>query len=144
MVDPLSVSASIAGLITIADIVVRNGYKYIKAVKKKDTTVKSLIASVNLLSGTLHSLRNVAERLEGDSSSVEFTTQTHHVEACYQTLKRLMNLLDKFAGSKDQGILQSAAQKLRWPLTVSETEELEAEIEKHQRTLSLALQADEM
>ena len=64
MADPLSVSASVAGLITIADIVIRNGYKYITAVKNSDKAVASLVNEVNSLSGTLHSLRNIAEGLE--------------------------------------------------------------------------------
>jgi hypothetical protein len=56
MADQLSISASIAGLMTIADIVIRNGYKYVIAAKNADKAVASLIREVNSLSGTLHSL----------------------------------------------------------------------------------------
>jgi hypothetical protein len=128
MADPLSVSASVAGLITIADIVVRNGYKYIRLFKDADKSVGSLVLAVNLLSGTLHSLRNIAERLDSDNTSIGFTTQIHHVEACYQTLRKIMDLLDKFELSKTKGFLQTTAQKLRWPLTSSETKGLDAKL----------------
>ena len=144
MADPLSVSASVAGLITIADIIVRNGYKYVKLFKDADKSVGSLVSAVNLLSGTLHSLRNIAERLESDNASIRFATQIHHVDACYQTLRKIMDLLDKFELSKTKGFLHATAQRLRWPLTSSETKEMESQVDKHRRTLSLALQADEM
>jgi Fungal N-terminal domain of STAND proteins len=142
MADPLSISASVAGLITIADIVIRNGYKYIKAVKNADKAVVSLMYEVNLLSGTLHSLRNVAEGFENETVPFKFTTQIHHVEYCHQTLRKINGLLDTFDPSKAKGVLQTAAQRLRWPLSISETRELMAEVERHRTTLSLALQAD--
>ncbi|ERF71769.1 hypothetical protein EPUS_01684 [Endocarpon pusillum Z07020] len=144
MADPLSISASVAGLITVADIVIRNGHKYIKAVKNADKTVVSLMREVNLLSGTLHSLRNVAEGLEDEAESFRFTTKVHHVEYCYQTLRKINLLLENFELSKSKGVLHSAAQRLRWPLSVSETKELMAEVERHRTILGLALQADEM
>jgi len=140
----LSISASVAGLITIADIVIRNGYKYIKAVKNNDKAVVSLMNEVNLLSGTLYSLRNIAEGFECETVPFRFTTQIHHVEYCYQTLRKINDLLDSFELSKAKGVLHTAAQKLRWPLSVSETKELMAEVERHRATLSLALQADGM
>src|SRR5882757_424290 len=121
MADPLSISASIAGLMTIADIVIRNGYKYIAAVKDADKAVASLISEVNSLSGTLHSLRNIAEGLEGDDTPFNSTTQTHHVESCFRTLKKIDVLLAKFELSKTKGLVERAAQRLKWPLTHSET-----------------------
>jgi hypothetical protein len=144
MADPLSISASIAGLMTIADIVIRNGYKYIAAVKDANKAMASLINEVNLLSGTLHSLRNIAEGLEGESNPFVSTTQVHHVESCYRTLRKINDLLDKFELSKSQGFINHAKQRLRWPLTLSDTRALAAEVEKQRAILTLALNADEM
>ncbi|KAF7510128.1 hypothetical protein GJ744_007027 [Endocarpon pusillum] len=144
MADPLSISASVAGLITIADIVIRNGRKYIKAVKNADKTVISLMREVNLLSGTLHSLQNVVEGLQDEADSFRITTKVHHIAYCHQTLRKINLLLENFELSETRGVLHSAAKRLRWPLSVSETKELMAEVERHRTTLSLALQADEM
>lgn len=63
MAEGLSIAASIAGLISIADITFRRGYRYIRAAKDADKSIKALIDEVNNLSGMLHSLRNVAETL---------------------------------------------------------------------------------
>ena len=144
MTDPLSISASVAGLMTIADIVIRNGYKYITAVRDSDKAVASLINEVNALSGTLHSLRNIAEGLEGGDAPFISTTQIHHVESCYRTLRKVNELLDKFELSKTKSMVERAAQRLKWPLTHSETKTLASEVARHRETLSLALNADEL
>jgi hypothetical protein len=144
MAEPLSIAASIAGLMTIADIVIRNGYKYITAVRDSDKAVASLINEVNSLSGTLHSLRNIAEGLEGENAPFIPTTQVHHIESCYRTLRKISELLDKFELSKTKGLLDQAKQRLRWPLTHSETKALTAEVGRQRKTLNLALNADEM
>jgi hypothetical protein len=129
---------------TIADIVIRNGYKYIAAVRDSNKAVASLIYEVNSLSGTLHSLRNIAEGLEGEDAPFVSTTQVHHIESCYRTLRKISELLDKFELSKTKGLIERATQRLRWPLTNSETKTLVSEVSRHRQTLTLALNADEM
>jgi hypothetical protein len=144
MTDPLSISASIAGLMTIADIVIRSGYKYIKAVRESDKAVASLINEVNSLSGTLHSLRNIAEGLEGENAPFISTTQVHHVESCYRTLRKIHELLDKFELSKTKSRVERATQRLKWPLTHADTKTLVLEVARHRETVTLALNADEI
>ncbi|KAL5324553.1 hypothetical protein ACEPPN_009099 [Leptodophora sp. 'Broadleaf-Isolate-01'] len=144
MADPLSIAGSIAGLISIADVVIRKGYKYIAAVRDSDKAVSSLISEVNSLSGTLHSLRNVAEGLEGGSVRFSPATRIHHIESCFQTLKKIMAALHTFESSKGKGVIQRAAQRLKWPLSNPETKGLMTEVTRHRETLSLALNADEM
>lgn len=89
MADVLGVAASIDGLTSLADIVVRKGYKFLREVKDTEKKVKKIVDEVNALSGFLHSLNNVVERLEEDGSIFDPTTQIHYVEACYQTLVTL-------------------------------------------------------
>jgi hypothetical protein len=44
MADPLSISASVAGLITIAEAVIRRGYQYVKDAKDAGSQVSALIS----------------------------------------------------------------------------------------------------
>lgn len=58
-----------------------------------------------------------------------------------------MNLLEKCDPSSsdaDSNMRNRIKKKLQWPLSVSETKELVAEVEKHKSTLNLALTADGM
>jgi hypothetical protein len=144
MADGLSVAASVAGLITFADVVVRKGYKYAKAVKNAEKSLKALVDEVNKLSGILHSLKNVVERLECDSIQLEPTTQIHCVEACYQTLQKILKHLEEADPATAKSSYDANKLKLRWPITSSRTKDLLAEVERDVNVMTLAMNADEM
>lgn len=87
MTDPLSISASIAGLISIADIVTRRSFKYVKGVKNAKKEVEKLIAEVMHLFGVLNQLKLVACRFEDEQ--FEPTMQIHHIQSCYDLLEKI-------------------------------------------------------
>ncbi|TVY14283.1 Vegetative incompatibility protein HET-E-1 [Lachnellula arida] len=142
MAEVLSVAASVAGLISLADIVVGRGYKFLKAIKNAEKTVKSLVHKVNVLSGVLHSLSNTIQLLEEDEDSTDFdsTTQVHYIEACYQTLLKIQCSFEAALPSTPL----STGQKIRWPLKQSETKELLADVQRHKSTMILAMSVTEM
>ncbi len=143
MADPLSVSASISGLVTLADIVFRRTYKYVKAVKKASKEISSLSAEIGTLYGILSNLQLVSHQLEDET--FETTTRIHHIHSCYQTLEHVKSILDRNDTSllSDQR-LETFKRKLRWPFTSSEVKDLIVEIERHKTTLGLALNVDSM
>jgi hypothetical protein len=65
--DPLSVAASVAGLITIAETVVNRGFKLGKIAKNAEREIARLIAEVTNLFGVLHSLHLVVLRFEDEA-----------------------------------------------------------------------------
>ncbi|KAI4126477.1 MAG: hypothetical protein LQ338_003727 [Usnochroma carphineum] len=141
MADPLSVSASIAGLVTLADIVFRRTYLYVKAVKSAQKEISALSAEVGALYGILSNLRLVSRQLEEEL--FESTTRIHHIHSCYQTLEHVRSILgrDDTTSLRDQR-LETLKLKLRWPFTSSEVKTLVADIERHKATLGLALNVD--
>jgi hypothetical protein len=143
MSDPLSVAASIAGLITIADVVVRKSYQYLRSLQNVEKPAKKLIDEVNVLYGILRSLKNVAEYLESEDYKFDPATQIHYVHSCQQSLKRIQELLDKAEPSSTPRS-RNIKKKLKWPFAKDKTEELLAEIEHHKATMTLAMTADEM
>lgn len=66
--DPLSVSASIAGLLNTDDVVVRRLYKYIKAVRAAEKEISTLPMEIINLYGILSSLQLVASRFKNADS----------------------------------------------------------------------------
>lgn len=142
MGDPLSVAASVAGLITIAEVVIRNGYQYVKDAKDAGSQVAALISEVTNLFGVLHSLHLVACRFEDEK--FDSTMQIHHVQSCYLILEKIQKQLDKADPAKSRNPFDAARRKLHWPLSSSETKSLIAEVERHKATLSVALTADGM
>lgn len=62
--DPLSVAASIAGIISLADSVSRLTFRYVKAVKNAERDVQNLLGEVKSLADILRTLPAAALRLE--------------------------------------------------------------------------------
>jgi hypothetical protein len=141
--DPLSISSSISGLIMITNSIVTNGFKYLSEFKQGDETVKNLFHEVNLLFGTLHSLQNVAARLEREQSSISHTTRIHHINACNITLRKVEAQLEKVAAKRNTAT-DRTRQRVLWPLSKVETQNLLLEVERQKTSLSLALSVDEM
>lgn len=139
MADPLSIAASIAGVISLADIVFARTRKYISSAKNADKDVKYLSQEVLLLSGALHSLSKLAQALDADGLKDQQIEQLrmHHIAACHATLDEVWKKLKKF---EDNG----AKRKLVWPFVSDRTKELLAEISRHKENIDLALTADSM
>ena len=143
MADPLSVCASVAGLITIADLVFQRTFKYVKGVRAAPKTIARLSSEIGGLHGILHSVHLLLSQLEQEpfiSAIGPF-----HIASCEQTLQKIKTILDKHETTSDHvNKMQALKNSLKWPFSVAETEELIAEIERHKSTLSLALTADGM
>ncbi|PMD31117.1 hypothetical protein L207DRAFT_592050 [Hyaloscypha variabilis F] len=140
MAEVLGIADSVKGLTTIADAIVRKGFRYMKDVKDAEKTVEKLVEEVNNLSGVLHSLNNVVERLEEDDPDVDPATQIHYIESCYKTLKKIQDLFDEAVPTAPL----SKRDRLKWPLKKEHTKELLVEIGRHKATMILAMTAREM
>ena len=72
MFDGLSFAASIAGLASLADIVVTKGYKYIRSVKDCEAEVRKLIVEADVLCGVLTRLeKSLKEREDAVEADLE-------------------------------------------------------------------------
>ena len=141
MADPLSITASIAGLVTFADTIFCRIYKYVKAVKKAPKEISALSAEIGALYGVLSNLRLLSCQLEHEQAAS--TTRQHHIHSCFQTLEHVKSILDRDGTSllHDEKI-ETFKRRLKWPFKSSEVKELIAEIDRHKATLGLALNVD--
>ncbi|TVY83863.1 hypothetical protein LSUE1_G003249 [Lachnellula suecica] len=147
--DPLSISASIAGLVSITELIAGKSYKYIKEAKGATAEVKKLLVEITDLFGILNSLRLVASRYEHEDFS--YTLQSQHIHNCHVLLEKIKDRLDKADPTQVDKAKSSMHQKvatlrrtLIWPFSLSETKALIAEVASHKSTMSLALAADGM
>ena len=141
MADPLSVSASISGLVTLADILFRRTYQYIKAVKTAANEISALSDEIGSLHGILRRLCVVACQLE--DKNLARTTQIHHIDSCNHTLEHMKSILDRDDTSMLRGErLETLKRKMRWPFKSSEVKVLLEDIGRHKATLGLALNVD--
>lgn len=67
MADPLSITASIAGLVALADVVFSRTFRYVRAVQKASSEISALSSELGALYGVLCSVRSISMQLEGEA-----------------------------------------------------------------------------
>ena len=138
--DPLSISASVAGLITLTELIVSRGYEFLKGVKNAKTEINQLLVEITALFGVLQSLRLVALRFEGQS--YHSTLQFEYLQSCQKLVDRIHGHLKEALPEDADGHWRAAGKSLRWPLSNKDTKALIADVGRHKATLSLALNVD--
>lgn len=142
--DPLSLSASIAGLVSLAEVVFEAVFKYARAVKNARSDVQTLSEEINGLATILRSLKALAADLESDGDKFNPLLSAHLLNQPRGVLNkievRVKKGLDSFKKSKLDGILR----RLKWPFSESETKDLLDELSRHKSMITMALSADSM
>jgi hypothetical protein len=138
--DPLSVAGSVAGLISLGDVVFRTLYHYVKEVKNAEQEVLDLKNEVAALNGVLHNLHLIAQDLE-DSSVQHYSFRPDHINACLATLYKLNENINQ-TGLFHKGSIRTAIKKLTWPFKAANTKQFIEDIRQHRNSLSFALSAD--
>ena len=127
----MDAAASVAGLVTLADVILRRLYKYGSGVRDAPEEIKKLIAETSIFYGFLQSLKLVAEEISNEQS-----LQVVHlpfIQTCQKALEKVKTELDKH---------QSPVGRWKWPLSSEKTKRLLEDIERQKSTLSLALTAN--
>lgn len=142
----LDVAASIAGLISIADLLFSRTFKYTKTARNASKDIEKLANSIRSLTQLLHGLHLILLELEEESPETNF--RLHHINSCSTTLTRIREKLDKngYDAGPDEAhppkAKLSLLHKLKWPYSCSETKELVLEIERHMGVINVALSGD--
>ncbi|KAI1771159.1 ankyrin [Hypoxylon cercidicola] len=135
MADPLSIAASIAGLVTLADVVYDRLTKYIKAVQNAAKEAGDLAKEINLLGGALNSLSRLARSLDNASFGNQF--RMYHIDACSIILSDIEKKLKKFDNN-------SLKKKMMWPFSSGRVKEMLGDLSQHKQSINLALSANSM
>lgn len=144
MSDPLSVSASIAGLISIAEPVFRAVFRYARAAKNAKGDIQALADEINALTTILRSLQALALELEAEGDAFDPVLRIHYLNHYKKTLDKIKQRVEKATDSFNRSRLESIGRQLKWPFSASETEELLSELSRHKETITVALSADSM
>lgn len=129
MAEPLSIAASIGGVIALADLVyvrLKKIGKYAKKVKHAADDVETLAAEVGLISGTLHRLSLLAQALEGET--VDPTLRMEHIQGCCRVLAKIDKLVIKAQEDLEgSSTLDALQRKFKWPFSSSAVADLMGE-----------------
>lgn len=139
--DPLSVASGVAGLVTLAEVVISRTYNTIITCKHASEDSRKLLREVQTLAGILQSLVTLETKL--GATALQSHLPAAQVLACQTTLQNIRDKLEK-ADPKEEGIsfVQRTKRTLRWPIGASETDQYLVEMERHKSTFDLALSVD--
>ncbi|CAF3655339.1 unnamed protein product [Fusarium graminearum] len=104
MSDPLSLAASIAGLISLADVTFKYTYKFVRAAKDAKTDVSALADEINNLGSVLRVLEALASDMEAEGDQFDPTLRNHYLNHCFKALSRIemktKKAIERFVRSK--------------------------------------------
>ncbi|RBR25412.1 uncharacterized protein FIESC28_01849 [Fusarium coffeatum] len=145
MADPLSIAASIAGIISLTDAVFRYTFRYTRTVSGAKDEINRLSEEINSFSAVLRSLHALACDLQAQGQEFVTALRVEHLSQCEHTFEKVKKRLKKACGDLDgSSKLKLVARQLKWPFSASETKELLVDVSRHKNTISLATSADTM
>jgi hypothetical protein len=139
--DPLSIAASIAGLVTLADLVFRRSVSYVKAVKSSAGDLSRLATELRLLCGTLNDLSLLVTELEDEGDGDSIAIHSDHIGQCEKTLKEIKAKFPQLEPSKLR-TSERLTKKFFSPFSASEIEALITKLERSKSSFGLALGAN--
>jgi ankyrin repeat domain-containing protein 50 len=144
MADPLSVAASVTGLISLGIQVTQSLVDFYTAYKNQKSDVVHTTQKLNRLLDVLEILREQTDRtFEPDEHSLVHTIESY-IQACDDYIKELRTENNKFEKRTDntvKGAALTAARRVAYPFRQSTLQKLDEDIDETLAHLSLALQA---
>ncbi|KAI0103982.1 ankyrin repeat-containing domain protein [Nemania sp. FL0031] len=147
--DPLSISAAVAGLVTLAGTVFSLAANYIKDAKEAPKEAKDLLDEVKQFSVLLHHLSLVARELEiaikpGEEALQDSPNlQWHHIYDCQTILNRVETGLQRATDNLvSPSTFIKTRSRLKWPFSSDSTKEMIQTIQRYKQTINVALSAN--
>ncbi|KAF5548252.1 hypothetical protein FMEXI_4816 [Fusarium mexicanum] len=145
MADPLSMTASIAGIIALADLVFKTVFSYTYKAKEAKKDVESLKEEISGLSNALRILDALANELEAENGPRDVALNAKLLDQCRETLNAINQKVQKAIKDFDDARKWKAvSRQLKWPFSSSETKDLLESLSRYKATVSLAASADSL
>lgn len=145
MSDPLSLAASLAGLVSLCDTVFRHVYKYVRGVQGAKEEISKIAQELQSFTGILRSIQVLAQSLEEDGDPYDPAIRVHHVYHCEQTLNKINERVKRAVQKVEKGrSMGGVLQQLKWPFSRTETQEILEELERHKNSMNLGISTDSM
>ncbi|KAF5228271.1 hypothetical protein FANTH_14544 [Fusarium anthophilum] len=145
MADPLSMTASIAGIIALADLVFKTVFSYTYKAKEAKKDVESLKEEISRLSSALRILDALAYELEAENGPRDVALNAKLLDQCRETLNAINQKVQKAVKDFDDARKwKSVSRRLKWPFSSSETKDLLESLSRYKATVSMAASADSL
>jgi ankyrin repeat domain-containing protein 50 len=136
MADPLSATASVAGLLALTITTIQLSHAYISSVKSSTKTIKAYFSELELLKTVLQEFQKLAE--DDDTSEYVSFLDVSQSDACRKELDRLCAKLEKRSHG---GSLSQSLGRLTWPFSEEEVLRAVEALHRFQSSLHSILSA---
>jgi predicted patatin/cPLA2 family phospholipase len=146
MSDPLSVSASVAGLMSLVIVVVDTTFQYISSVRKAPTVVNSFFVELKQLKTVLmrfydltHDINQLL--LDNPTKKESFILCAMNIDACKAELEAVQRKFDKLTTAHGAS---KVLNRLKWPFIEGETLQLIERLQRYGNVFHMALAVDDL
>jgi hypothetical protein len=147
--DPFSLATGIAGLLSLAGTVAQMTFGFISDIKSYPEEFTKLVMGTREMCGILCTIKPAIDRVHVArtiSMGAELISGTvvkaEQLEACSQTLRKIMDLLDNTRRHKN-GSVRKVVDRVDWAIKKKDqAKTLLEELERHKSTFDLAFSAD--
>ncbi|KAJ0417567.1 hypothetical protein BJY00DRAFT_315856 [Aspergillus carlsbadensis] len=140
MADPISLAASVAGIVALATSIVQGGYKLYNTVKDCPKELNALLGEVSSLNGVLMGLKAVIEGLASSASAPPSVLDLQQLTDCRAALSEIHGILNQLSGAS--GRTRAAGTRVAWLWKQGEVQGLIERLERHKSTFALAISGD--
>lgn len=143
MADPLSIAASIAGLITLGTSIAQGGYSYLSAARAAPKEIVQLLNQTSALNIVLSQLLPISMIPISSSKShaLAALNQRGTLDECQAALNSISSLLSEFQQVEGH-TKTNVAKSLKWPFYQGKAERLVKRLDRLQNLLHLAIAVD--
>jgi hypothetical protein len=138
MADPLSISASVAGLLSLVITVADTTYQYVSTARNAPSAIAAMFAELQALKGVLIKLDDMTHK--SDRQSVN-SFPLVDMERCQGDLQKIQQKLKKRLGS---GGSMNPVQRLMWPFLEDNTTQMVKQLHRYVEIFHVTLSADNL
>ena len=138
--DPLSVAASVVGLVGLGEQILSAAFKYAQAVRYAEEDIASIVRELTGLLKVLNEIEKLFDALDIEEE-VSTTTFIDALKDCRSTPDNILGRpqdTKPMASSKTR--VEQVVRRLKWPFLSSKTREMIADLERNKSLLSFVIQ----
>lgn len=135
----MEAASGVAGLISLADLVISRTIKYSLAVKGSTTSINIFLSEIQSLWGTLKAIERTSEiykEVYKDNNLIPKSSAEAHIKECNHLLEQIRTVLK--ATDLQDGSFKKRRRQLLWPFESAKTKELVDSLERQKQSLNLA------
>lgn len=141
MADPLSIAASVAGLLSLAQAVIIGLNNYVMTAKEAPAEIRALVGELESLSTVLHEIETTL--VSNPAGQKDNQTLEKTVSVCQEWLKKTLVALQEADVEDEKSKYKRLFKKMKYPFKRDDVQKMLVTVRDYKATLTLAMTLEE-